>query len=113
MLVFLENTEPRRQDLRRAVYGDERIPAMRAFLQSIAPMNHIKEIVKPIFVIQGMQDPRVPYSEAEQMVKGLKELGTEVWFLAGKNEGHGFSKKPNIDYQFYSTIEFIKRHLIE
>jgi len=112
LVTFLENTEIRRQDLRRAIYGDERIPAVRDFLASIAPINHAKAITKPIFVVQGLMDPRVPYSESEQIVKTLKNMNTPVWFLTAKNEGHGFKKKENIDFLFYATIEFVKRHLL-
>ncbi len=112
LVTFLENTEIRRRDMRRAVYGDERIPAIRDFLTSIAPINHAKAITKPIFVIQGLMDPRVPYSESEQIVKTLKNINTPVWFLTAKNEGHGFSNKENVDFLFYATTEFIKRHLL-
>ena len=113
LVTFLENTEIRRRDLRRAVYGDERIPEVREFLESIAPINHAKNITKPIFIIQGLMDPRVPYSESNQMVETLKCIGTPVWFLTAKNEGHGFSKKENVDFQFYATIEFTKRYLLK
>ena len=109
LVTFLKNTEPYRQDLRRAIYGDERIPEVRAFLESIAPLNHADKITKPLFVIQGYRDPRVPYTEAEQMVKTVKDQGTPVWYLLAKDEGHGFNKKENQDYQFYSTIEFMTR----
>lgn len=112
LVTFLENTDIRRQDLRRAIYGDERILAVREFLDSIAPLNHVKAINKPLFVVQGLMDPRVPYSESEQIVQNLKAINTPVWFLTAKNEGHGFSKKENVDFLFYATIEFIKRHLL-
>lgn len=112
LVTFLENTEPRRQDLRRIIYGDERVPVVRDFLTSIAPINHAKAITKPIFVVQGLMDPRVPYSESAQMVETLKEIKTPVWFLTATNEGHGFSKKENVDFLFYATIEFTKRHLL-
>lgn len=112
LVTFLENTDIRRRDLRRAIYGDERIPEVRSFLESIAPINHADQITKPIFIVQGLKDPRVPYSEAAQMVNTLKKMKTPVWFLTAKNEGHGFSKKENVDFYFYATIEFIKRYLI-
>jgi dipeptidyl aminopeptidase/acylaminoacyl peptidase len=112
LVTYLENTEIYRRDLRRAIYGDERIPAVRDFLASIAPMNHAKAITKPIFVVQGLMDPRVPYSESEQIVKTLKNINTPVWFLTAKNEGHGFSKKENVDFLFYATVEFVNRHLL-
>ena len=85
---------------------------MREFLERIAPANNAKNITKPLFVIAGKNDPRVPASESEQMVKMVRGNGTPVWWLLGKNEGHGFSKKQNVDYQFYSTILFLEQYLL-
>ena len=112
LVTFLEHTEPYRRDLRRVEYGDERDPKMRAFLEQIAPMNHVKELKKPIFIIAGANDPRVPKSEADQMVAALKQQGTPVWYLAAKDEGHGFAKKANADFQFYATILFAENYLL-
>lgn len=112
LVTFLEHTEPYRQDLRRVEYGDERDAKMREFLESIAPMNHVKNITKPMFVVAGANDPRVPKSEADQIVAALKAQNSPVWYLVGKNEGHGFSKKQNSDFQFYATIMFIQRYLL-
>jgi dipeptidyl aminopeptidase/acylaminoacyl peptidase len=112
LVTFLEHTEPYRRDLRRVEYGDERDPAMRAFLERIAPMNHVKELTKPIFIIAGANDPRVPKSEADQMVTALNGQGTPTWYLAAKDEGHGFAKKKNADFQFYATILFEQRYLL-
>ena len=93
-------------------YGDERDPKMREFLEGIAPYNKAKNITKPLFVIAGKNDPRVPASESEQMVQIVRQNGTPVWWLLGKNEGHGFRKKQNIDYQFYATVLFIQKFLV-
>ena len=112
-VTFLERTESYRRDLRRAEYGDERDPAMRAFLESIAPLNNAAKITKPLFVVQGLNDPRVPYTEAEQIVENLKKRGTPVWFILAKDEGHGFVKKPNADYQFCATVEFARQTLLK
>ncbi|MBV8215011.1 MAG: S9 family peptidase [Verrucomicrobia bacterium] len=111
-VTFLEHTEAYRRDLRRVEYGDERIPEMREFLLKISPMNHIGEITKPIFIVAGQNDPRVPASEGRQMVDGLKQLGRTVWFLLATNEGHGFVKKANADYEFYASIKFIRDELL-
>ena len=109
---FLENTKPYRRDLRRAEYGDERDPKMRAHLESISPLGQAAKITKPLFVIQGRNDPRVPVTEAEQIVATMKTTGTPVWYLEAKDEGHGFKKKRNQDYQMYATILFIKTYLL-
>lgn len=111
--TFLENTQGYRRDLRRVEYGDERDPEMREFLDRIAPLNKADQIRKPLFVIQGANDPRVPLSEADQIVAALKETNTPVWYLVAENEGHGFRKKENADYQFYSTVMFVKKYLLD
>ncbi|MDX1385213.1 MAG: alpha/beta fold hydrolase, partial [Thermoanaerobaculia bacterium] len=110
--TFLQNTQGYRRDLRRVEYGDERDPEMAAFLDRIAPMNHAENITKPIFIIQGANDPRVPKSESDQMVATLRRIGTPVWYMVGRNEGHGFRKKDNADFQFYATVAFVRQHLL-
>ncbi|PCC67254.1 Dipeptidyl aminopeptidase/acylaminoacyl peptidase [Nannocystis exedens] len=112
-VTFLENTEAYRRDLRRAEYGDERDPELRKKLLEISPLTRAAEIKKPLFVIQGKNDPRVPASEAHQIVATLKQGGTPVWYLEGKDEGHGFQKKRNQDYQMYATILFMKKFLLD
>jgi dipeptidyl aminopeptidase/acylaminoacyl peptidase len=112
LVTFLQHTSGYRQDLRRVEYGDERDPKVRAFLERTAPMNNADKIRKPLFVIQGYNDPRVPRSESEQMVQKIRSIGTPVWYMMAKDEGHGFAKKDNRDYQFYATIEFMKQYLL-
>jgi len=111
LVTFLENTSGYRRDLRRVEYGDERDPKMRAFLEKTAPMTNAEKIQKPLFVIQGYNDPRVPRSESEQMVARIRKVGTPVWYLMAKDEGHGFAKKSNRDYQFYATVLFMTQFL--
>jgi len=111
--TFLRNTEGYRRDLRRAEYGDEREPGMRAFFERIAPLNNAGKITKPLFVVQGGNDPRVPRTEAEQMVARVRQNGSPVWYLMAKDEGHGFRKKNNADYQFYATVMFVRQHLLD
>ena len=113
LVTFLEHTESYRRDLRRAEYGDERDPKMREFLEKIAPMNNIDKIKKPMFVIAGKNDPRVPVSESQQIFDALKKQGTPAWLLIAKDEGHGYRKKPNQDFQFYATIEFLQQYLLQ
>ena len=113
LVSFLENTEEYRRDLRRAEYGDERDPKMREFMEKTAPVNNVHKIKRPLFVIQGKNDPRVPLIEAEQMVAALKKAGTPVWYLMARDEGHGFAKKTNADFQFYATVLFMREHLLK
>ena len=113
LVTFLEHTSGYRQDLRRVEYGDERDPKMREFLERIAPANNAKKITKPLFVIAGRNDPRVPVSESQQMVNIVRQNGTPVWWLMAKDEGHGFAKKKNQDYQFDATVMFVKEYLLK
>ncbi len=111
--TFLKNTEAYRRDLRRVEYGDERDPKMQEFFEKIAPLNNASQITKPLFVVQGGNDPRVPLSEAEQMVAKVQKNNSPVWYLMAKDEGHGFRKKNNADFQFYATVMFVKKFLVE
>ena len=113
LVTFLEHTEAYRRDLRRVEYGDEREPKMREFLEKIAAMNNIEKIKKPMFVIAGKNDPRVPVSESQQIADALKKQGTPVWLLIAKDEGHGYRKKGNQDFQFYATVEFLQEYLLK
>lgn len=112
LVTFLEHTQEYRRDLRRVEYGDERDLKMREFLQSIAPLNKVEKITKPLFVVQGENDPRVPASEARQIVEATKKSGVPIWYLSAKDEGHGFAKKKNSDFQFYSTVMFVQKYLL-
>ena len=111
-VTFLERTESYRRDLRRVEYGDERDPEMRKFLETISPLNRADRITKPLFVVQGKNDPRVPFTEAEQIVASLKKRDTPVWYMLANDEGHGFAKKANSDYLFYSQIAFMRKYLL-
>jgi dipeptidyl aminopeptidase/acylaminoacyl peptidase len=113
LVTFLEHTSGYRQDLRRVEYGDERDPKMREFLERIAPANNAKNVTKPLFVIAGQNDPRVPASESAHMADVVRNNGTPVWWLLAKDEGHGFAKKKNRDYQFYATVMFVKEYLLK
>jgi dipeptidyl aminopeptidase/acylaminoacyl peptidase len=112
-VTFLQTTESYRRDLRRVEYGDERDPAMREFLHSISPLTNAHKIRKPMFVVQGKNDPRVPWTEAEQIVAKARANGTPVWYLRAENEGHGFARKENADFQFYSTILFMRETILK
>jgi dipeptidyl aminopeptidase/acylaminoacyl peptidase len=112
-VTFLTNTSAYRRDLRRVEYGDERDPKMRAFLQRISPLSNANAIRKPLLVVQGLNDPRVPASESQQMVAKIRARGGEVWYLAAKDEGHGFRKKQNRDFYQKTMVTFLERQLGE
>ena len=110
-VTFLESTSAYRRDLRRAEYGDERIPRMRAYLQRISPLTSAARISKPLLIVQGLNDPRVPANESQQMVNRIRGRGGEVWYLAAKDEGHGFRKKQNRDFYQKTIVTFLERQL--
>lgn len=111
-VTFLENTKDYRRDLRRVEYGDERDPAMRAHLEKISPNNNVDKIKVPTFVVQGQNDPRVPFTEAEQIVKALRESDKTVWYMNALNEGHGYRKKENRDVYQQAVVLFFQQYLL-
>lgn len=110
-VTFLENTQDYRRDLRRAEYGDERDPEMRAFLESVSPANHAERITAPLLVGQGANDPRVPASESEQIVEAVRSSGYDVWYALARNEGHGFRRLENRKLWSRIVFLFLERHL--
>ena len=111
-VTFLENTSAYRQDLRRAEYGDERDPEMRAFLEQVSPLNRVGAITSALFVAQGANDPRVPEGEGRQIVDAVRTTGADVWYMLARNEGHGFAKKQNRDTLYLLAALFFERHLL-
>lgn len=109
--TFLENTEGYRVDLRREEYGDERDPVVAAFFDEISPLKNAHKITKPLFIIQGFNDPRVPYTEAEQILAAVKANGVMHWFMMAMDEGHGFRKLPNREAQREAETLFLQEIL--
>jgi dipeptidyl aminopeptidase/acylaminoacyl peptidase len=108
-VTFLRNTAAYRRDWRRSEYGDERDPTMRVFLDRISPLSNASRIKKPLLVVAGMNDPRVPLSESEQLVWRVRSAGGEVWYLVAKDEGHGFVKKGNRDAYLLTAASFLQK----
>jgi dipeptidyl aminopeptidase/acylaminoacyl peptidase len=111
-VTFLNNTSGYRRDLRRVEYGDERDAKMREFLQRVSPLTNVSRIKRPMLIIQGANDPRVPASEASQMLKAIRANGAETWYMLAKDEGHGFQKKTNRDAQNAAIAAFLKLKLV-
>jgi dipeptidyl aminopeptidase/acylaminoacyl peptidase len=111
-LTFLNNTSGYRRDLRRAEYGDDRDGRMREYLQRISPLTSVARIKRPMLIIQGANDPRVPASEATQMLKAIRANRAEAWYMLAKDEGHGFQKKANRDAQNAAIAAFLKLKLL-
>lgn len=112
-VALLEHTESYRRDLRRVEYGDERDPKMRAFLESISPTSSPDKIKVPMLVAAGRNDPRVPYILSQEIVEKVRANGGNVWYILAKDEGHGYLRKPNVDYLQYAEALFLERYLLE
>jgi len=123
-VTFLERTQPYRRALRRVEYGDERDPEMRAYLHRISPLTQVASIRRPLLVLQGANDPRVPRSESDQMVRALRERkdggggggdggggASTVWYAVAADEGHGFAKRSNAEYAIALRAHFFQRCL--
>lgn len=110
-VTFLQNTQAYRQDIRRVEYGDERDAKMRAFLQSISPLNHVERMQTPLLISQGANDPRVPASESDQIKQALDQAGVPAWYILATDEGHGFRKKVNRDYDQAAKFAFLESYL--
>ncbi|HVH83993.1 MAG TPA: S9 family peptidase [Steroidobacteraceae bacterium] len=108
-VTFLTHTSAYRRDLRRAEYGDDRDPHMRVFLERISPLTNASRIKRPLLVVEGLNDPRVPASESEQLVWRVRAAGGEVWYLVAKDEGHGFRKKANRDAYLETAATFLQK----
>lgn len=108
-ISFLQNTEAYRRDNRRAEYGDERNPAMRAVFERISPLNNVARIARPMLVMQGANDPRVPQSESDQIVRELRANGVDTSYVLFADEGHGFQKKANNDLRREVETVFLRR----
>lgn len=108
-VTFLENTAAYRRTLREAEYGS--LEHDRELLEQISPFNSVEKIQAPLFVIHGANDPRVPLSEAEQVVAKLKELGREVELLVYPDEGHGLAKLKNRLDAYPKVISFLNKVL--
>lgn len=112
-LTYMKKTRSSRVDLRRVEYGDERDSSMNDFLQKISPLTNAGKIKSPMLIIQGANDSRVLAFESDQIVNELKKNKIPVWYLLFTDEGHGFNKKSNKDYEENVVIYFLKKFLIE
>src|SRR6266542_428125 len=109
---FVEHTEGWRRGLQRSEFGDERDPKVREFLERVAPLNNAQNIKKPLLIIHGQNDPRVPVAEANALVAATKDR-IPVWYILAKDEGHGLVQRSNRNYRLYASILFVKEFLLK
>ena len=107
-ISFLSTTAPYRQSQRRAEYGDERDLDMRAFLRRISPLTNSERILRPLLVVHGKNDQRVPVSESDQMVNRLRSRGAPVWYLQASDEGHVFGKQQDREAYYRTFAQFLE-----
>lgn len=81
------------------------------YFRSISPLFHAENIVSPLLVIQGANDPRVLKIESDEIVAAVRENGIEVEYIVFDDEGHGFTKKENQSVAYSGIVEFLDTHL--
>ena len=113
LVTYLQNSDEWVKELQRVEFGDERDPKMREFLNRIAPLNNVQKLKMPLLIVQGKSDTLVPPTESEQLVNAVRKNGTPVWYLMANDEGHGFIRKKNRDFQFYSAVLFTTEYLLK
>lgn len=109
LLTFLENTAEYRRAHREREYGSPETDA--EFLRAVSPLDRAAEIAAPLLVIHGMNDPRVPVSEAEQVAGAVRAKGVECDLLVYRDEGHGLAKRTNRVDAYTRAVAFLGRHL--
>jgi len=110
---FLEHTEGWRRDLQRAEFGDERDPKVREFMERTAPLNNSGRIKKPLLIVQGQNDPRVPAADSAKLIASVNKNNVVLWSILARDEGHGFVQQANRDYKQYATVLFVKEFLLK
>jgi len=113
-VTYLENTEPGRQQDRRAEYWDEQDPDMRNFLTSVSPVRLASRIKAPLMIAHGRQDVRVPLAQAESMHTAVKATGIPAWLVIYADAGHeNFPRtQANSDFNFFTWILFAEKYLL-
>jgi dipeptidyl aminopeptidase/acylaminoacyl peptidase len=108
LITFIRNTGAWRRRYRLHEYGDP--DTMADVMLELSPITHLERIKVPLMVVHGSNDPRVPVSEAEQLVARMRELGKEVVFLRLDDEGHGLAKVRNRTTIYTEIVKFIVKH---
>ncbi|MEM4549931.1 MAG: S9 family peptidase, partial [Sulfolobales archaeon] len=108
LVTFIKNTGPWRRKYRAYEYGDPE--TMADVMLQLSPISHIEKMKAPLMVVHGENDPRVPISEAEQLVEAMKKLGREVEFIRIGDEGHGVARVRNRVTVFTRIVRFIVKH---
>jgi dipeptidyl aminopeptidase/acylaminoacyl peptidase len=104
---LMGTTAPYLQNLQRAEFGDERDVDTRAYLRRISPLTGAEGISRPLLVVHGKNDPRVPMSQSDEFANRLRSHGATVWFLKAMDEGHVFGRQQDLDAYYRTFAEFL------
>lgn len=97
----------------KEIWYDEDVAEEKAIMEEVSPVFHIDKIKKPLFVVQGANDPRVNIDESDQIVEALRARGVDVPYMVKYDEGHGFGKEENRIELYESMMGFFAMHLKE
>jgi len=95
----------------KEIWYDSDIPKEKVIMKEVSPVNHIDKIKKPLFVVQGANDPRVNIDESDQIVEGLRAKGVDVPYMVKYDEGHGFAKEENSIELYKAMMGFYAKYL--
>lgn len=95
----------------KAIWYDEDIPQEKEIMKTVSPIFHVNKLEKPLFVIQGANDPRVTIDESDQIVRALRKRGLEVPYMVKYNEGHGFYNEENRIALYKAMLGFFAANL--
>ncbi|MDD7885716.1 S9 family peptidase [Flavivirga sp. 57AJ16] len=95
----------------KEIWYDEDVPEEKAIMKEVSPVYQIDKIKKPLFVVQGANDPRVNIDESDQIVSALRAKGFDVPYMVKYDEGHGFGREENQIALYESMMGFYAKHL--
>lgn len=99
------------KEMVKEIWYDLDNPEEAAIAKEVSPVFQLDKIKRPLFVVQGANDPRVNINESDQVVKALREKGFDVPYMVKYDEGHGFAKEENsIDF-YRAMMGFLSKHL--
>lgn len=95
----------------KAIWYDSDIPEEKEIMKEVSPVFHVDKIKKPLFVVQGANDPRVNIDESDQIVENLRQNGVDVPYMVKYDEGHGFAKEENRMDLYKAMMGFLAENL--
>jgi dipeptidyl aminopeptidase/acylaminoacyl peptidase len=98
-------------EILKEIWYDENIAEEKVIMEEVSPVYQIDKIKKPLFVVQGANDPRVNIDESDQIVSALRKKGFDVPYMVKYDEGHGFAKEENSIHLYQTMMGFYAKHL--